>query len=359
MTAKAARRVLVVDDEPQVRELLCDWLTVHGYHAVGARSGEEALELIGRRRFDLIVTDVMMPGISGIELCRRIKSDPATAFTPVIILTAVAELDARVAGLAAGADDFFAKPIQLVELEARVKSLSRLKALHDELDMKTRVLRTLFGRFMSEDVAAEIVSDPARHLTPGGDKREVTVLFGDLRGFTALADGLDPKDVVDILNAYLSVIIDAVSEFGGTLDKFRGDGFMAVFGAPIKRHDDPERAVRCALAIQSRIRDVHFPKFPELRLQLGIGISTGTVVAGIIGSERRLDYTVIGSEVNIAARFEASAGPGQVLITGSTWEHVKDVVLARELGELRVKGVSEGIAAYDVLEMIDAVPHPA
>jgi adenylate cyclase len=198
-------------------------------------------------------------------------------------------------------------------------------------------------------VAAEIVADPGRHLKLGGDKREVTILFGDLRGFTPLAEQLDPQDVVDILNSYLKLVIDTVFEFRGTLDKFRGDGFMAFFGAPIAREDDPLNAVRCALAIQERLMRVAFTKFPEVRLHMGVGINTGIVIAGNIGSERRTDYTVIGNEVNTAQRFESNAGPGQILITGNTYERVKDAVRVRELGLLRVTGKQEGVLAYDVL----------
>jgi adenylate cyclase len=196
---------------------------------------------------------------------------------------------------------------------------------------------------------AEIVADPGRHLKLGGDKREVTILFGDLRGFTPLAEQLDPQDAVDILNTYLRLVIDTVFEFRGTLDKFRGDGFMAFFGAPIQRNDDPSNAVRCALHMQEGLKHIAFAGFPDLRLNMGIGINTGIVIAGNIGSERRTDYTVIGDEVNVAQRFESNAGPGQILMTGSTYGRVKDSVQVRELGLLRVMGKQEGVMAYDVL----------
>ncbi len=137
--------------------------------------------------------------------------------------------------------------------------------------------------------------------------------------------------------------------YGGTLDKFRGDGVLAVFGAPVAHDDDPARAVRCALDLQAEIKKITVATFPELRLHVGIGINTGHVIAGTIGSPRRMDYTVIGNEVNVAARFEANAGPGQTLITGRTYEHVKDLVDARELGALRVKGSSHAVTAFDVL----------
>jgi adenylate cyclase len=144
-------------------------------------------------------------------------------------------------------------------------------------------------------------------------------------------------------------VIDAVFEFGGTLDKFRGDGFMAFFGAPVRRDDDPSNAVHCALVMQERLKSITFAKFPDLRLHMGIGINTGTVIAGNLGSERRADYTVIGNEVNVAQRFESNAGPGQILITGSTYGRVKEFIEVRELGRLRVIGKENGVMAYDAL----------
>src|SRR4029453_6972484 len=160
-----------------------------------------------------------------------------------------------------GHDDFLSKPVNREELFTRVKSLLRIKTLHDDIETKNHLLRNLFGRYVSADVAAEVGAAPGRHLQLGGDNREVPILFGDLRGFTPLAEQLDPQDVVDILNSYLTLVIDTVFQFQGTLDKFRGDGFMAFFGAPISREDDPLNSVRCALAIQERLARIGFAKF--------------------------------------------------------------------------------------------------
>jgi class 3 adenylate cyclase len=340
---------LAVDDNKQNLSLLERALTAARYEVVTAEDGATALDLIGRAAPDLVLLDVMMPGMSGYEVCQRIRAQEATCLLPVVMLTALTDVSDRIRGIEAGADDFLSKPVNREELLTRVKSLLRIKSLHDEVETKSHLLRSLFGRYVSADLADEIVADPGRHLKMGGDKREVTILFGDLRGFTPLAEQLDPQDVVDILNTYLKLVIDTVFEFTGTLDKFRGDGFMAFFGAPMARPDDPVNAVRCALAIQERLARIAFPKFPEVRLHMGIGINTGIVIAGNIGSERRTDYTVIGNEVNTAQRFESNAGPGQILITGNTYERVKDAVLVRELGRLRVAGKQEGVLAYDVL----------
>jgi adenylate cyclase len=342
-------RILAVDDNKQNLSLLQKALTAAQYEVVTAPDGATALELIASAAPDLVLLDVMMPGMSGYEVCQHIRANEATCLLPVVMLTALTDVADRIRGIEAGADDFLSKPVNREELLTRVKSLLRIRTLHNDLETKNHLLRNLFGRYVSEDVAAEIVADPGRHLKLGGDKREVTVLFGDLRGFTPLAEQLDPQDVVNILNSYLKLVIDAVFEFKGTLDKFRGDGFMAFFGAPMAREDDPLNAVRCALAIQERLMRIAFVEFPDVRLHMGVGINTGIVIAGNIGSERRTDYTVIGNEVNTAQRFEANAGPGQILITGNTYERVKDTVRVRELGVLRVSGKQEGVLAYDVL----------
>jgi len=343
--------ILVVDDEPAMRDLLDEALTAFGYRVLAASSAEEALDLALATPPDLVLSDVHMSGLSGVELCARLKAHPRFRLTPVVLLTAVSDLEARVAGLAAGADDFFAKPCELIELRTRLASLRRLKGLQDELAAKNRLLQTLLGRYVSETVAAEIIASPERHLRLGGEKCEVTVLFADLRGFTPVAEALEAQEVVDILNAYLTRVVDAVFAHGGTLDKFRGDGVLAVFGAPVAHEDDPACAVRCALDLQTAMKSLTFAARPELRLHLGIGINTGEVIAGTIGSDRRMDYTVVGHEVNVAARFESNAGPGQVLITGSTYERVRDLVEVRELGTLRVKGSGQGIPAFDVVAL--------
>jgi adenylate cyclase len=342
-------RILAVDDNKQNLTLLEKALVAANYEILTASDGPTALDMIGKESPDLILLDVMMPGMSGYDVCRRLRADEATRLLPVVMLTALSDVKDRIAGIDAGADDFLSKPFHREELLTRVRSLLRIKTLHDDLEAKNRLLRTLFGRYVSEDVAAEIIRAPDQHLGVGGQKREVTVLFGDLRGFTPMAETLDPQDVVDILNAYLTYVVDTVFEHGGTLDKFRGDGIMAVFGAPVAHADDPRRAVSCALAMSTRVRAARFAAFPDLRLQMGIGINTGVVIAGNIGSERRMDYTVIGDQVNLAQRLESSAGPGQILIAGATYERVRDRLRVGELGEMRLRGRHEGVTAYDVI----------
>ena len=342
-------RILVVDDNKQNLEILQKTLTAAEYEVITAADGPTALGLIESAAPDLVLLDVMMPDMSGYEVCERIRANEASRLLPVVMLTVLSEVTDRIRGIETGADDFLSKPFNREELLTRVKSLLRIKALHDEIETKNRLLRTLFGRYVSVEVAAEIVADPGRHLKLDSEKQEVTILFNDLHGFTPLTKQLDPQDTIDILNIYLTLVVDTVFRFGGTLDKFRGDGFMAFFGVPVRREDDPANAVRCALAVQEGLKRITFASFPDLRLHMGNGINTGIVIAGNIGSERRTDYTVIGNEVNVAQRLESNAGPGQILMTGSTYERVKDAVQVRELGLLRVTGKQEGVMAYDVL----------
>ncbi len=352
--ADQAPKILAVDDNPQNLELLIRSLSAAKYEVVTATDGPTALQIIDGAPVDLVLLDVMMPGMSGYEVCERIRANDATRLLPVVMLTALHDVSHRIRGIAAGADDFLTKPFNREELLTRVKSLLRIKTLYDDIETRNVLLRRVIGRYVSEEVASEIVADPRRHLELGGERRDVTVMFGDLRGFTPMAERFEPEDVVDILNVYLSHVIDLVFEFRGNLDKFRGDGFMAFFGAPMAHGDDAANAVRCALALQERLKNITFAKFPEVRLLAGIGINTGAVIAGNIGSERRTDYTVIGNEVNLAQRFESNAGPGQVLITGATYERVKDFVEVRELGPLRVQGKANGIPAYDILRWRDS-----
>jgi class 3 adenylate cyclase len=345
----SAPKILAVDDNKQNLAVLTKALTAANYKVITAADGPTALGLVRSASPDLILLDVLMPGMSGYEVCEKIRASESGGRLPIVMLTALNEVAYRIQGIEAGADDFLSKPFNRDELLTRVKSLLRIKTLYDDIEEKNRLLRTLFGRYVSEEVAADIVANPRRHLKLGGEKREVTVLFGDLRGFTPLAETLAPEDAVDILNVFLTQVVDIVFAHNGSLDKFRGDGFMAFFGAPMRHDDDPANAVRCALALQDRMKGVTFAKFPDLRLHMGIGINTGTVIAGNIGSERRADYTVIGDEVNVAQRFESNAGPGQILITAATYEHVKKRVEVRELGVLRVSGKQDGVAAFDVL----------
>jgi class 3 adenylate cyclase len=314
-----------------------------------ATNGPDALAQIARDCPDLLILDVMMPGMDGYEVCRSVRASQAHHFLPIVLVTALTDVQERVQGLEAGADDFISKPFNEIELHARVRSLLRIKALHDQLEQRNNLLLNALQRAVSREVAEQILADPDRYLHPGGERRTVSVLFGDLRGYSSVVEESLPPDAMAILNGYLSCIIDVVFGHGGTVNQVLGDGLMALFGAPMPQSDHARRAVAAALEMQRVVSSVALTEFPGVRLQMGIGINTGDAVVGHIGSEQRMDYTAVGDTVNLAARFCENAGPGQVLVTQTTYDHIADDFDVQPIGTLRVKGRSGWAPGYSVL----------
>jgi class 3 adenylate cyclase len=290
-----------------------------------------------------VCLDVMMPRVDGIEVCQRLRQRPEHARLPILLLTALNRPEDKVRGIEAGANDFLSKPFDESELSARLRSLLRSKALHDRL-------ADLLGRYVSESVAAEVLRDPYA-VSLGGDRRYVTTLFADVRGYTALASEHPPEETLDLLNHYLTVVSDAVESHGGTVADLLGDGVFAFFGAPMMHANDPERAIRAALSMQAEVVQLEIPTMPGLRLQTGIGITTGEVIAGNVGSERRMHYAVVGDSVNVAARLQAAAGPGQILVDEPTHEAVRDLVTSQDLGSLRLAGKGDWVRSFNVLAL--------
>ena len=332
--------ILAVDDEPANLALLRKLLVHQGYAVIEASDGISALEAVAQRP-DLVCLDVMMPGLDGIEVCRRLRSQPEHAGLPILLLTALHRTEDKTRGLEAGANDFLSKPFEESELAARIRSLLRTKALQDRL-------ADLLGRYVSENVAAEALRDPFA-VSLGGDRRHVSTLFADIRGYTTIAESHPPEETLDLLNRYLAVVNDAVEGYGGTVADLLGDGVFAFFGAPVEHDDDTERAVRAALALQEAVMRLEIPTMPGVRLQAGIGVATGEVIAGNIGSERRMHYAVVGDSVNVAARLQAVAGPGQILVDEATHEPVRDLVVAQDLGSLRLAGKGDWVRAFNLI----------
>ena len=331
--------IVVVDDVPHNIRLLEAVLAPRGYTVVPATSGEEALERIAAGPADLVLLDIVMPGLDGYEVCRRLRADAATSFLPVVMVTASGEREKRKA-IEAGADDFVAKPIDQAELLARVRSLLRIKRYHDTIETYNRQLR----RFLAPAVA-ELVS--------AGDlesrRREITVVFCDLRGFSAFAESAEPEDVMAVLGEYHAALGDIVYRFDGTLERFIGDGLMVIFNDPLPCPDAPERAVRMAVAMRSRVWELA-ERWSRLGgdLQLCAGIAQGHATLGTIGFEGRLDYAAVGSVTTLGERLCEQAGPGQILITARVHGAIEDVVVAQPVGELALRGLVRPTAAYDV-----------
>ena len=362
MTASA--KILVVDDTPHNVKLLADLLTVKGYVVVTASSGAQALEKVEKEQPDLVLLDVVMPEMSGYEVCRKIRGSRATATLPVVMVTALDPAQERVKGIEAGADDFLSKPISQQELLARVKSLLRIKVLHDELGEWNRTLEQRveaqvaqlerlerLKRFFSPQLAEMIVSgdadDPLK-----SHRREVTVVFLDLRGFTSFAETSEPEEVMGVLREYHAEMGRLILEHEGTLERFTGDGMMIFFNDPVPVPDAPARAVRMAVAMRQRVDEllVRWRK-RGYELDFGVGVAQGYATIGAIGFEGRLDYGAIGTVTNLAARLCGEAKPGQILISQRVYGAVEDSVDVEELGGLTLRGFSKPVPAFNVLRL--------
>jgi adenylate cyclase len=362
-------KILVVDDTPRNVKLLADLLAVKGFGVVTAASGREALAQVQAEQPDLVLLDVVMPEMSGYEVCRTIRANPATAMLPVVMVTALDPAEERVKGIEAGADDFLTKPINQAELLARVKSLLRIKELHDTVQtqsaqlsdwnhtLERRVHEQLeqlerlerLKRFFSPQLAELIVSgeadDPLKT-----HRCELTVVFLDLRGFTAFAETAEPEEVMGVLHEYHAAMGQLILEYEATLEHFAGDGMMIFFNDPVPMPNPAERAIRMTLAMRERVRELTV-KWRKLGydLNFGVGIAQGYATIGAIGFEGRWEYGAIGSVPNLAARLCGEAKPGEILISQRLLAGVENFVDSESVGELTLKGFHRPVPAYRVL----------
>lgn len=345
----ASAKILIADDNPDNVDLVSDILSPHGYEIVIARDGVEAIELSKVHHPDLILLDVNMPRADGYEVLRQVKGNPGTSDIAVLMLTALVAVPDRVKGLSLGADDYLTKPFHHHELLARVRARLRIKALEDELRQRINTLYGLFHLYVPTRVAQLLIEEP-NHAMLGGARREITILFADLHGFTALSETSKSEDVLDLLNFYLTLAADAIFAEEGTLDKFMGDAAMAIFNAPLAQPDHILRAARAALAIQQRAaaypRPAHIPA-----LDFRIGIHTGDAVVGNIGSNELLNYTAVGDPVNLAKRLQETAEPKQVLLSRAAYERIQSQVQARPLGVTVVRGRHQPVEVYELLQV--------
>jgi adenylate cyclase len=361
-------RILIVDDNEANRDILDARLQAHGYELLHAADGEEALDAVRQHLPDLILLDVMMPKLDGIEVCRRLKGDAELPFMPIILVTAKADSKDVVSGLEAGADEYLTKPVDQTALVARVKSVLRQKALHDEVQAQAAELmqwnRTLESRVAEQLKEIERISRLKRFLSPqvadlvmaSGDedilrshRQAITVVFCDLRGFTAFAETAEPEEVMDLINQYHECLGALIHKYEGTLDRFVGDGLDVLFNDPLPCPDPSLRAVRMAVEMRERIGElsVTWRKHGH-DLGFGIGIAHGYATLGRIGFEGRIDYSAIGTVVNLAARLCGEAADGQILVDGKVKAAVEDLAVIKPSGELALKGFHRPISAFDV-----------
>jgi adenylate cyclase len=369
---------MIADDMPANVRVLRTRLARDGYEIEVARNGEEVLALARESQPDLILLDVMMPKVDGMEVCRRLKGDPSFPFTPIIMVTALTEPSVLVAAFAAGADDYLTKPIDAQALSARVKSMLRIKSLHDTVQEQARHLEsqsaelarwnaTLEQRVAEQLVELERIGRLKRFFSPplaeaivrGGTddplrshRREVTVVFLDLRGFTAFAEAVEPEEVMSVLGEYHRRMGEAVTAYEGTLERFTGDGMMIFFNDPVPMADATERALRMTLDMRRGAEELA-ARWRErgYELHVAMGIAKGYATIGAIGFERRLDYGAIGTVTNLAARLCAEAGGGEILITQRVHAEASALVEVEPVGELRLRGLQRPVPTFRVLRL--------
>jgi adenylate cyclase len=339
--------VLIADDRLDNVELVRDLLTMRGYQVMSAFDGEEALDKIGRYSPDLVVLDLDMPVLNGYQVCERLKANSATADIPVLMVTGWGEAEHRVRGLQSGAEDYLAKPFDPRELLARVEIRLRAKQMADELRAAKQAIRETFERYVSPQVVERLLADPTQ-VRLGGVQQPITILFADLRGYTSMSETLRPNQLVDLLNGYLAVAIQAVLAYEGTISRYAGDLVMAIFNAPLQQPDHALRAVRAALRLRHDMVDYH-ATLPEcLRIAFGVGIVTGEAVVGNIGAREWLNYTAIGDTVNLAQRLEEIARGGEILIDAQTREVLGPAVHLEARGTTAIRGRREAVTVYSL-----------
>jgi class 3 adenylate cyclase len=358
---RPAFRVLVVDDDPDMGAFLALLLRKEGMAADVVESGDSALMRVLTDPPDLVLLDVMMPGLSGFEICQRLKSEEATALIPIVLITGLEDQESRVRGIEAGADDFLSKPVKREELLARVKTLRRLHETRKELESRRlaaeverkEAIRKTFSRYVSPRLADRIIGD----LGKGNDifskahRSDVVALFADLRGFTRLTDQTEVGRVVEMLNEYFSILSEAAYRHEATIFNMAGDALLVGFNVPFPQDQPARLAYLCAQEMLTKFAPVaeQWEKELGLRTGIGIGICMGEAVIGNVGSPHYMSYTIIGNPVNSAARLMQLAQPYEVLICDRVHEALGSVVPAGQVeprGDVTLRGRAEPIKVY-------------
>jgi adenylate cyclase len=360
-------RILVVDDNETNRDILVTRLEAHGYQTLQAADGEEALRGVAQHSPDLVLLDVMMPNLDGVEACRRLKSDRAAAFTPVILVTAKAATQDIVAGLDAGADEYLTKPVDQAALVARVRSALRIKSLHEQVQAQAADLanwnQTLARRVEEQVAEIERIGRLKRFLAPqvaqlvsSGDervleshRREVTIVFCDLRDFTPFSETAEPEEVITVLREYHETLGALIDKFEGTIERFAGDGLLVLFNDPLPCADPSARAVRMAVEMCEQVAKLAARwRSQGHELGFGIGIAHGYATLGCVGFEGRFQYSATGTVPNLASRLCDQARNGQILVDAKVHAQVKGLAEMESVGELSLKGFHRPVKVFNV-----------
>jgi class 3 adenylate cyclase len=357
-------RILVVDDVADNVEILRMRLTALGYDVDEASDGEQALAKVAADPPDLVLLDIMMPKIDGLEVVRRLKADKTLPFIPVILVTAKATPKDVVAGLDAGGDDYLTKPIDHGALVARVRAMLRIKALHDEVQalnsgLEARVRAQVeelervgrLRRFLAPQLAHAVVSAGDEKILDN-HRREIAALFCDLRGFTSFAETAEPEDIMALLSEYHGAVGPLIRKHEGTLDRFTGDGMLVFFNDPLPCPDPAARATRLAIEMRDAVSQL-VPTWAKRghNLGLGIGMAQGYATLGRIGFEDRFDYTAIGAVINLASRLCSEAAHGQILTSGRLASAVEDIAEIEDLGERMLRGMARPVSVRNLMAL--------
>jgi class 3 adenylate cyclase len=340
--ATAPGTILIADDNRVNRLLLARGLEHEGHTIVYAEHGGEALDLLRQQRFDLMLLDVLMPELDGYEVLAKLKDDPHLRDIPVIVTSALDEIDSVVRCLEMGAEDYLTKPVNPVLLNARINASLEKKRLRDQQ-------KELVRRFATPEVAQDLQNSG---FALGGHRLHATVMFADIRGFTALVESQSPEETIELLNTYYTLMFDAISSHGGVVNQMVGDGLMAIFGAPLPLPDHAGSAVRAGLEMIDMLGMLNVERTAQARpaIAIGIGIATGEMIAGYTGTHQRATYTCIGDAVNLAARLEAhtKAARRAILIDDVTRAALGTDVALESLGPVPLKGKALPVEVYAV-----------
>jgi class 3 adenylate cyclase len=339
--------ILIADDNRVNRLLLARGLEHEGHTVAFAEHGVEALELLREQPFDLMLLDVLMPELDGYEVLAKLKDDPHLRDIPVIVTSALDEIDSVVRCLEMGAEDYLTKPVNAVLLNARIGASLEKKRLRDQQ-------RELIGKFATREVAEDLLTSG---FSLGGKHVDASAMFCDIRSFTTIAEAREPAETIELLNDYYLLMMDAINGEGGVVNQMVGDGLMAIFGAPVPRDDHRQAAVLAARQMVDLIRLFNEEQAArdKVQIQIGVGIASGRVVAGYTGTQNRATYTCVGDTVNVAARLESHTKEldRPILIDENTRQGIAEGIAVEAQGELLMKGKSRPTKVYAVL--VDAV----
>ncbi len=357
--AESQGKIIVIDDEILIIKRLEALLIPRHYEVISASNGEAALKLVLQEQPDLILLDVLMPGMNGFEVCRQLKDDPVTRLIPVVLMTALGEVEDRVKGLEAGADDYLTKPVNRDELLARIQSSLRLKRTIDQKIDSLQSIQNYLSKFVPQSVKRLIQVDPER-LEQDKREQDVSVLFVDISGYARLSEILSQEQVNFMVERYFSSFLDSIHANEGDINETAGDGLMVIF-ADTDPHQHAIKAVQTGLDILARTTQLN-QEFQETfaPIALHIGINSGVALVGLTKLEgvsgARWTYTASGSVTNVAARITELGQGGDIFVGPETARRIEGHFALRRLGRRQLKNIQEAVMIYQVMGTVDDQP---